>query len=221
MPAHPTGTTTIPVAHDVEATLLQAEHTGLKLAIIGRTIALVLMGAWLAWSRAADPARVFNFLLLLSVFAALGLLHYALIATRFDKRWVKYVFITIHIAIISMLVATQPLYETADLPSVMLFRSNIFPFYFVILGVAAFSFSPGMVLWSGIAGALGWLGAFFHSASRLEEVLGWTDIPPNPSAEQVIAVVLAPSFAGQGSRIQEAVLLIIAAFLIAVVISRA
>ena len=103
------------------------------------------------------------------VFAALGLVHYALIATRFDKPWVKYVFISLDIAIVSALVATQPLYESAaELPSVMMFRTAVFPFYFVILGVAAFSFSPGMVLWTGIAGALGWLAAFLHSVSHVE-----------------------------------------------------
>jgi len=29
--------------------------------------------------------------LVLSLFAALGLAHYAIIGTRFDRRWVKYV----------------------------------------------------------------------------------------------------------------------------------
>ncbi len=45
----------------------------------------------------------------------------------------------------------------------MTFRAPVFPFYFVILGVAAFSFSPAMVMWTGIAGALGWLAAFGHA----------------------------------------------------------
>jgi hypothetical protein len=33
--------------------------------------------------------------------------HYALIGTRFDRRWVKYVFITLDIAIVSVLVAIR------------------------------------------------------------------------------------------------------------------
>ena len=160
--------------------------------------------------------------MVLSVFAALGLAHYALIGTRFDRRWVKYVFITLDIAIVSALVATQPLYETAaGLPPVMTFRAPVFPFYFVILGVAAFSFSPGMVMWTGIAGALGWLAAFLHAASGVDGVLNWSEIPPNPTAEQVMAVVLDPNFGGVSGRIQEAVLLVVVAFLIAVVMWRA
>ncbi len=122
----------------------------------------------------------------------------------------------------SALIATQPLYDTAaDLPSVMMFRAPLFPFYFVILGVAAFSFSPGLVLWTGIAGALGWIAAFLRSASVIEGVLDWNDIPANPTAEQVMAVLLDPNFGGLGGRIQEAVALVVVAFLIAAVMWRA
>ena len=222
MADHPIHVTSADVASDVGETFLRAEQTGLKLAIIGRTLALVLLGTFLVGSRASDPGRALDYLIVLSVFAALGLVHYSLIATRFDKRWIKYVFVTLDIAIVSVLVATQPLYETAaELPSVMIFRAPIFPFYFVILGVAALSFSPGMVLWTGIAGALGWLAAFLRSASDVERVLNWSEIPPNPTANEVMAVMLDPNFGGLGSRLQEAVLLVVVGFLIAIVMWRA
>ncbi|MGH8689104.1 MAG: adenylate/guanylate cyclase domain-containing protein [Burkholderiales bacterium] len=209
-------------ALDAGETLLRAEQAGLKLAIIGRTAALVLLGLWLVASRAKDLSRALDFLLLVSVFAALGLVHYRLIATRFDRPWVKYFFITVDIAIVSALVATQPLYESAaSLPPLMMFRAAVFPYYFIILGVAAFSFSPRLVLWTGIAGALGWLAAFLHSASNVEGVVNWGTIAPNPTPEQVMAVVLDPNFAGLSSRIQEAVSLVIVASLIAVVMWRA
>lgn len=201
---------------------LRAEQTGLRLAIIGRVAALALMGIWLVGTRADDPARALGYVVVLSLFAALGLAHYALIGTRFDRRWVKYVFITLDIAVVSALVATQPLYPSADgLPAVMTFRAPVFPFYFVILGVAAFSFSPAMVIWTGIAGAIGWLSAFRHTAGMVEGVRNWSEIPPKPTAEQIMTVVLDPRFGGLSARIQEAVLLAVVAFLIAVVMWRA
>jgi len=200
----------------------RAEQSGLKLAIIGRTVALVLLGFWLVGTRARDPGRALDYLLLLSAFAGLGLAQYFLIGTRLDRRWLKYVFITLDIAIVSVLVATQPLYETAaDLPAVMTFRAPVFPFYFVILGVAAFSFSPGMVLWTGIAGALGWLGAFLHAAGGVDGSVNWRAIPPNPTAEDVMAVVLHPNFGGLSGHLQEAILLVVVAVLIALVMWRA
>ena len=200
----------------------RAEQSGLRLAIIGRIAALTLMGIWLISTRADDPARAVGYVLVLSLFAILGLAHYALIGTRFDRRWVKYVFITLDVAIISVLVATQPLYPKAvGLPAVMTFRAPVFPFYFVILGVAAFSFSPAMVMWTGIAGAIGWLSAFRHTASLVDGVRNWSEIPANPTAEQIMAVVLDPAFGGLSARIQEAILLVVVAFLIAVVMWRA
>jgi class 3 adenylate cyclase len=214
--------TTPDVSRDAAETFLRAEQSGLRLAIIGRTVALVLLGVWLVGTRAKDPTRALDYLLLLSVLAALGLAHYALIATRFDKRWVKYVFITLDIAIVSALVATRPLYESAaDLPAVMTFRAPVFPFYFVILGIAAFSFSPAMVMWTGIAGALGWLAAFRHAASEVEGVRNWSEIPQNPTAQEIMAVVLDPNFGGLSARVQEAVSLVVVAVLIAIVMWRA
>lgn len=201
---------------------LRAEQSGLKLASIGRIAALALLGVWLISTRADDPTRALGYVLVLSLFAVLGLAHYALIGTRFDRPWVKYVFITLDIAVVSWLMATQPLYPfAAGLPSVMTFRAPVFPFYFVILGVAAFSFSPAMVMWTGIAGAIGWLAAFWHAASKVDGVRNWSEIPPSPTAEQIMAVVLDPNFGGLNGRIQEAVLLVVVAFLIAVVMWRA
>ena len=209
-------------SESAEEIFQRAEQTGLKLAIIGRIAALALMGIWLIGTRADDPTRAIGYVLVLSLFAALGLAHYALIGTRFDRRWIKYVFITLDVAVLSALVATQPLYPSAaGLPAVMTFRAPVFPFYFVILGIAAFSFSPAMVMWTGIAGAIGWLAAFRHAASAVEGVRNWSEIPPNPTAEGIMAVVLDPRFGGLGGRIQEAVLLVVVAFLIAVVMWRA
>jgi adenylate cyclase len=210
------------LSSDAGEMFLRAEQAGLKLASIGRIAALALMGFWLIGTRADDPTRALGYIVVLSLFAGLGLAHYALIGTRFDRRWVKYVFITLDIAIVSALVATQPLYQSAaDLPAVMTFRAPVFPFYFVILGVAAFSFSPAMVMWTGIAGAIGWLLAFRHAASMVDGVRNWSEIPNNPTAEQIMAIVLDPRFGGLSGRIQEAVLLAVVAFLIAVVMWRA
>lgn len=215
-------TTPDDVSRDVERTFARAEQNGIKLAIVGRTVALVLLGIWIVATRADDPARLSAYLIALTVFVALGLFQYSLIATRFDRIWVKYIFITIDIAIISALVATRPMYESAaGLPAAMIFRLPIFPFYFVILGIAAFSFSPGLVLWSGIAAALGWLGAFFSVTHGLDGIRTWNDIPPSPTADEVMAVVLDPNFAGFEARIQEAISLVVVAFLIASVMWRA
>src|SRR5687768_11719797 len=97
-----------------EEMFLRAEQSGLKLASIGRIAALALLAVWLISTRADDPTRALGYVLVLSLFAILGLAHYALIGTRFDTRWVKYVFITLDIPIVSALVPTQPLYRSEE-----------------------------------------------------------------------------------------------------------
>ena len=92
-------TTRAEVSRELADMFLRAEQSGLKLATLGRTAALLLLGVWLVGSRADDPVRMHNYLIALSVFAALGLLHYSLVATRFDRPWTKYLFVTVDIAI--------------------------------------------------------------------------------------------------------------------------
>ena len=141
-------------------TLREAEQTGLRIAIKGRVTALLLLGIYLVVSRRANPVHAMELGLGIAAFAALGLVHYALIGSRYDRLWLKYIFVTIDIAILSLLMATQPLFDSVDVPQVVTFRNSSFSLYFLILGIAAFSFSPGLVVWSGIMVVIGWLSAF-------------------------------------------------------------
>ena len=99
---------------------------------------------FLVVSRRDNPQHALDLGLGIAAFAALGLVHYALIGSRYDRPWLKYIFVTIDIAILSLLMAIQPLFDSVDVPQVMTFRNASFPLYFLILGIAAFSFSPGL-----------------------------------------------------------------------------
>lgn len=209
-------------AAKLETTFREAEQSGLKMAIKGRFIALGLIGIYLFGSRAGfNLATSIDYVLVVVGFAALGGLHYVLIGSRFDYPWIKYVFVSLDIAILSILIATQPLYDSIDLPQSIIFRGTQFLYYFVVLAVAAFSFSPGMVLWTGIAGVCGWLGAFAWVTKDMTEALSWGDMPPNPTNQQVLDILFNVNFIGTGSRIQEALFFLVVAILIAVVMLRA
>lgn len=207
---------------DLEQTFAEAEQTGLRLAIKARIIALILMGFYLVSSRLGEsPTTAIEYGLVTGGFAALGGLHYAIIGSRLDRAWLKYVFVTIDLAILSALVATQPLFDTADVPQVMIFRNTSFVFYFVVLGVAAFSFSPGMVLWTGVAGVAGWLGAFYWAIRDMTQTLDWDDIAKDPTTEELLSVLFNVNFVGTGSRFQESTAYLVVAVLIAIVMVRA
>lgn len=207
------------VQSDSDATFYAAEQAGLKLAIKGRIVALVMIGIWLVASRGQDRAA--EFILAVMLFSGLGLLHFLMIGSAFDRRWVKYVFLAVDIVLLSTAVAVMPPYPEVDLPQIFMFRFNNFTYYFLILGVAAFSFSPGLVVWSGVLGAAGWLGAFLWVTSGMQNPLNWSAIPADPSRQQVLGVFLSEDFAAHGSRLQEAVIYLLVAVLIAIVVHRA
>lgn len=196
-----------------------AEQAGLKLAIKGRIVTVLLVTLLMAVSREAE--RVPDYVLGGALFIGLGLLHFRLIGSSYDRPWVKYVFITIDIILLSAAVAFLPAEPVTMVPQVMIFRFQVFPFYFLILAVAAFSFSPGLVFWSGTAGAAGWLGAFFYIRSSMERPLEWGDMPANPTSEQFLDLFLNVNFVASGTRLQEALVFLVVAILMAIVMHRA
>lgn len=196
-----------------------AEQAGLKLAIKGRIVTVVFVATLMAVTR--DAERVPDFILGGLLFISLGLLHFRIIGSSYDRPWVKYVFITIDILLLSAAVAFLPAEPETQVPQVMIFRFQVFPFYFLILAVAAFSFSPGLVFWSGAAGAAGWMAAFLYIRSGMERTLEWGDIPVKPTPEEFLAVFLDADFVASGTRMQEASLFFVVAVLIAIVMRRA
>lgn len=202
-------------------TLAEAEQAGLRVAIKGRTAALVLLGVFIVWSRSPDPQRAIEFLALFLGFAAIGLIHLKLIGSAYDRRWIKYLMVTIDLAVMSAIIATQPMYDNIDLPQVITYRNSYFPFYFVLLGVSAFSFSPGLVLWTGLIGIVGWMSAFFWTIRGMTTVYDWGDVGFAPTTDDVVRYLFSPNFIGTGSRIQESLAFGVVAILIAVVMYRA
>lgn len=196
-----------------------AEQAGLKIAIKGRLVTVVLFMTLMALTR--GPDRAVDYILAGILFSLLGIAHYLLIGSRHDRYWIKYMFISIDIALLSAAVALLPAAPETDIPQIMIFRFSIFPFYFLLLGVAAFSFSPGLLLWTGVVGASGWFAAFAWVRVGMARALEWTDLPVDPTPTQFLAIVLDPDFAGWGSRLQEAIVFLVVAILLAIVMRRA
>ncbi len=206
-------------AKQTEGMFYAAELAGLRLAIKGRLVTVVIVVAMMALSR--GPERALDYILAGILFGGIGIAHYLIVGSRYDRNWVKYAFITIDIVLLSVAVALIPAEPDMDIPQAMIYRFSIFPIYFLLLGIAAFSFSPGLLLWTGLAGTAGWMGAFFWIRDGMERVLEWGDMPLNPTQEQFLNHVLDPDFAGMGSRMQEAAVFLVVAILIAIVMRRA
>ena len=71
-----------------------------------------------------------------------------------------YVVLTVDLAVICYALTAGRLHDIADVPQYMVFRTNLFPSMFLFLGVSAFSFSPGLIVWAGCVISAGWLAVF-------------------------------------------------------------
>jgi len=204
---------------DINQTFYAAEQAGLKLAIKGRLIALLLVGLWLIPTRGAERAA--DITLALLFLAALGISHHFLIGSAWDRKWTKYVFFSIDILLLSVAIAVVSPEPRIEIPQIFMFRFDVFHYYYIVLAVAALSFSPGLVLWTGALGATGWLAAFAWVRSGVETPLEWDDSLRDGSREQFLSVILDENFVATGSRQQEAFFLFVVGMLIAIVMYRA
>ncbi len=207
---------------DVTPLLREAEQKGLRLALIARFVALIGILAFFFFTRGgADNPHSIGYALAGIPYLLLGFCHYLLIGSRHDQPWVKYVFVGLDIALLSALIATQPIMAGLDVPQTFSFRNATFPLYFVILAVAAFGLSPWLTFFSGAAGGVGWLTAHRWAIRDMPDAKDWGDLPPVLTNENFLAFFLDPNFVETGTRVQEAVFLTVVAALVAVVIHRA
>lgn len=206
------------IGDSLQATLIAERQSGLRLAIKGRVVALALLALWLGLSRQEEIAH--QYLLLLTLFALVGGAHYLLIGTPWDRPWLKYLIVTLDVAILSGAIALAGPLPTVELPPPVIFRFELFHYYYLIVAIAAFAYAPGLVLWAGVASATGWLLAYLWIGWGIE-TLQWWHLPPNPTTEQYLAVLLHPNFIGGGNRIQEAIVIVIVSALLALVMMRA
>jgi class 3 adenylate cyclase len=206
-------------AASVEADLAAAERAGLKLAIKGRTVALLPVAGWIGIS-GTFPGNLYG-VLLIGIFIALGLVHHGLITRGRERPWQRYAFLTLDVALIGAAALFMPLSVGDEVPQIIIFRAYGMHFFFLVLAVAALSLSPGLVLWAGAVSIATLWAAFGWVVQGMERTVTWGDLPPGPTAEQYLAVFLDPDFIGLGSRGGESLFIALTAMILAVAVRRA
>lgn len=204
---------------DVEADLAAAERAGLKLAIKGRTLALLPVAGWLGFA-GSFPGNLYG-VLLVAAFISLGLLHYWLLNSGRERSWQRYVFLTVDIAALGAIAAFMPLSTGGDVPQIIALRAYGVTYLFLVLAVAALSLTPGLVLWAGGATIVALWSAFLWIVAGMERRVSWGDLPVGPSGEEYLAVFLDPDFVGTGNRIEESLFIALTAIILALAVHRA
>ena len=136
MHEHPPGFRT------VEAALAEAERKGFRLAVIGRTCALVAV-AFFYLEAFGYPNNVFAAACILFT-AALGLVPLGFVGGRYERA-ARYALFTLDAVSASAIVALAPLSSGGDIPQNLVFHSSRNEYFYAIV---ALSFLRYRRLWS-------------------------------------------------------------------------
>ena len=195
-----------------EAEELAAQRTALKGRVFALAAIAVLISILTPW-----PGPLFYYPLLLA-FVLLGFGAYYVDTRPWCKPWHSYVFVTCEFALLSFtLLYPNPLLNI-DLPPQFALRFGTFIYYFVLLAGLAYLYQPALVLWGGVSAAVSWSVGVWLLAARPDTVL---EPPRGEDTAPFLDAFANPAFVDIGIRIQEIMVLLITAGLLALAVSRA
>lgn len=188
------------------------EAAGLRFSCRLRVAVLLVIAVWLAYS--VPMPRVLYYLGLVVLFIILGVV--PLVLRRYGRLGVAAIAIVVLLdagLLAYTLLAPNPFVETTWPPQMTL-RFHNFLYFFVFLASAALSYSPGYVLWSGVAGAAAWSTGVYLIWARPDTVTGTSGDPTDPDG------FLSPYFVNVVTWQNEVVLMTIVAALLAAAVWR-
>jgi len=202
----------------VEASLAEAERKGFRLAVIGRTCALVAISVFYLFIF-RFPNNLYVSGLILAI-AAAGLAPLAFAGGRHERAG-RYVFFAVDMAILSALLALWPLSSGGDVPQNFVFHSSRGEYYFLVVVLSVLVLSPALVLWTGFCALLGLAGATAWIMAGMDRVVSFAHLPPAPSREDFLAVVLDPDFFDTSVRVSLGVKIALVTAIAALAVHRA
>jgi len=187
-----------PESSAVEAALAGAERKGFRLAVIGRTCALVAI-AFFYLTALRYPNNIYVAMLILTS-AAVGLAPLELVGRRYERIG-RYAFFAFDATVISAILAVAPVSSSGDVPQNLVFLSNRPEYYFVLVAISILALSPALVLWTGLCAVVGLTGATAWVMAGMERIVRLGDLPQPFSREDYLAIVLNPDFLGIAFRV--------------------
>ncbi len=203
----------------LSSAFLEEERRGIAWSMRGRLIALAVIAVWVTVDN-LDSNGLY-FLGLLTGFAAIGVAFLWLSRSESYTTWMKYVFIGLDAAFLTVaILVPSPLRDFAYDIQIQL-RFGNFPYFYVILvGIAAFTYSPRFVLWAGIICAAAW-GIGTSLILFRSDTVTFADLPPNAGSAEFLAILLDPKFVFVSGRITEILTTLIVASILAAAAWRA
>ncbi|MGP4670264.1 adenylate/guanylate cyclase domain-containing protein [Agrobacterium pusense] len=204
--------------HATALALGRAERAGFKIAVGGRTIAILLIAiAYLLSYYFPINLAIFG---MTAVIALGGLTTLKAIGTKYERH-ARYVLFAFDASVVTVLLAFVPLSSGGHVPQNLVFLTSSMQHYYLVVAASVLTLSPPLVLWTGAWSAGGLLFATWWIASGMDMILSYSDLPISPSPEIYLRTVLNPNFLGIASRVQEALIISLVTGIAALAVHRA
>ena len=199
----------------VQQFLRAEELAAQRTAFIGRTVALLVI-APLVTLLTPWPGPVMTYLFLIA-FGVLGWLAWRVACASWGRRWHQYVLVSADFALLTCTLLLPNPFVPVEYPPQLPLRFGSFIYFFVLLAGLAYVYQPRLVLWGGVSGALSWTIGVLILLGRPDTVWRWSN---DADLDGVMALMSEPTFLDVGVRMQEVVVLLIGAGLLALAVRR-
>jgi len=150
----------------LDAAFARQERRGLMLAAGARSVAVLVIVAWVALT---NPERGLAHTWVLGtalLFAVTGIVQFWLYTRDLAPAVAPYVFALVDSLVLAAVFVVPNPFAPVPLPPAIPLRYGNFVFFFVLLMQMAFSFRPRLLLWSGLCGAVAWTLGFLWVVTR-------------------------------------------------------
>ncbi|MFO0995388.1 MAG: adenylate/guanylate cyclase domain-containing protein [Alphaproteobacteria bacterium] len=138
----------------LEAAFWEEQRASLKLRV--KVIACALAALSISLLIASPKVETLYYVAVCAIITALTYVQWRLRDSPYGKRWQSYAFVLLFVAILAhVLLAPNPLSDI-ELPPQMALRQETFPYFYLFLVLSALSYSPALVVWTGVITAVVW-----------------------------------------------------------------
>lgn len=199
------------------------ELAGQKLSLQARLVAIVIIAVVLVLvvpfnEEAGGIVRLVFYEASLVALGLSGFAGYWLNRGRHARPWQPYLFVTIdYVILAAVILGSGPLFD--DLwPAQMALRYDSFMYLFIFISLLALSFSPRLMLWGGVSAAASWVAGVAWIVSLPDTFT--RPATANPTNEEILQLQLDEHFVNLDVVLQEAVVIMIVAGILAAVVWR-
>ena len=203
---------------DIYDALAAEEKAGYRLSFKGRMYAISTIAIFLIFIVPFPDVLYYH--LLISLFAITGLAANTCQNQAWFKPWHNYLFVLLDFALLTFTVVYPNPVSEITYPPHVAYRNGNAVYLFILLVGLAFSYRPKLVLWGGFAGAICW-GLALAWILSLPETSSSFSVDTAEIAANPIKFLQNPTYIDMGARLQEIVVFMIIAGLIATIVLRA